>query len=429
MKTTLNKRLIILGMIVIFFTLLMTSFSFPDLFAMLYVPPLIYKGNIYTIVRNNKAICLWLDATWPPLYYLSMGVYINLVKSVGLIREQLFEINPCPVWELILNKSVLFWGKLPFLFLHFFSAYIFQKIFKKNNWLWFMLWLINPIVIFVTFIQGQFDIIPTFFLILSYYFTFSKNPYLTFLSLGVGAAYKFYPFLLVPVFILYFSRDLKKQILYLLLSLAPFILSVIPFFNKDYFSFLAFSENYKMLELGLRVGPFKISYYFISYLLLLIFMLRDKKIDFHKLIKYSFLLLSIYFVFTPNWFVQRALFIMPSLLLLSAFNKNIFRILPFFYFVYFGYVLIFFTGLFDHSLLRPTLNIQTINYLLWPINQLKMIIILVLGSLYAYLIYILITRQSEKKIDLKSTDVLLSFLSLILYLIVIFVLFFISSFS
>ncbi len=263
MKIILNKKSIILGIISIFFIFLMISFSFPDLFAMLYVPSLISKGNIYTIVKNNKQICLWLDATWPPLYYLTMGVYINLVKSLGLIRHQLFEINPCPVWDIILNKSVLFWGKLPFLFLHFFSAYIFQKIFKKNNWLWFMLWLLNPIVIFVTFIEGQFDIIPSFFLILAFYFTFSKNPYFTFLSLGIGAAYKFYPFLLVPVFILYFSRDIKKQILYLFLSLAPYTLSVIPFFNKDYLSFLSFSENYKMFQVGFQVGQFKISYYFI----------------------------------------------------------------------------------------------------------------------------------------------------------------------
>ena len=118
MKIILNKKSIILGIISIFFIFLMISFSFPDLFAMLYVPSLISKGNIYTIVKNNKQICLWLDATWPPLYYLTMGVYINLVKSLGLIRHQLFEINPCPVWDIILNKSVLFWGKLPFLFLH-----------------------------------------------------------------------------------------------------------------------------------------------------------------------------------------------------------------------------------------------------------------------------------------------------------------------
>ncbi|MEK9169790.1 MAG: hypothetical protein AAB788_03535 [Patescibacteria group bacterium] len=139
--------------------------------------------------------------------------------------------------------------------------------------------------------------------------------------------------------------------------------------------------------------------------------------------------LSIYFVFSPGWFVQRALFIVPSLLLLSAFSKNIFKILILLYVVYFGYVLFFFPGLFDHSLLRPILNIQTIDYSSWPINQLKIIIFSALGSIYSYLIYLIIREKPENEVDLKSVDILLPFLSLVLYLGAILTLLFVSGTS
>lgn len=429
MKKILNKKIIILAVITAFFVILMISFSFPDLFAMFYVPNMIGKGNIYSLVRLNKNICPWLDATWPPLYYLTIGSYLNFLKFFKIIPSSIFSVNQCPIWELILNKNFLFWAKLPFLILHFLSAIFFSKFFNKNRFLWFLLWLLNPIVIFITFIQGQFDIIPTFFFILALYFTYTKKPYLVFLALGIGAAYKFYPFLLVPVFILYFSRDIKKQAIYILLSIAPYLLTALPFFNKDYLSFLAFSENYKMLQQGLQVGPIKLSYYLITYIVLLLIVFINKKISFSKLIQYCFLFLSIYYVFTPNWFVQRALFITPILLLLSAFNKNIAKSLPFLYLAFFGYVLIFFPGLFDQNLLRPILSIKNINYLSWPIDQLKIIILGVMGGIYIYLISVIMTKHQEKKVDVGYRDILGPFVCLLIYLITIVTLYFISFYS
>lgn len=426
MKIFINKKVVTFGIISVFFIILMISFSFPDLFAMLYVPSLLTKGNIYSIVRSSKNFCPWLDATWPPLYYLTMGTYINLVKALGLIKNSLFVSNSCPVWEIILNKNVLFWGKLPFLLLHFFSAYIFQKIFKKNNWKWFLLWLLNPVIIFVTFVEGQFDIIPTFFLMLSLYFTYLKKPNLVFLSLGIGAAFKFYPFLLVPVFILYFSKDIKKQVIYFLLSVTPYLLTIIPFYNKDYISFLAFSENYKMLQQGLQIGPFKLSFYLVAYLSLLLIFFMDKKINFPKFVQYCFLFLSIYYVFTPGWFVQRALFIMPALLLFSAFNKKVARSLPFLYLSFFGYVLIFFPGLFDQSLLRPILSIKNFDYSVWPIEKLKIVIQGIMAGIYAYLIYLIITKWPEKEADIREKDIFLPFICFLIYLGVMLTLFYFS---
>ncbi len=122
MKKTLNKKIIILGTITTFFIFLMISFSFPDLFAMFYVPSYLTQGNIYSLVKNKKIICPWLDATWPPLYYLTIGIYINLIRTLGLIKNQLFNINSCPVWD-------RFYSGLSYLF---FCCIFSQLIYSRN---------------------------------------------------------------------------------------------------------------------------------------------------------------------------------------------------------------------------------------------------------------------------------------------------------
>jgi hypothetical protein len=414
------KNIFIAITILIAFICLMIFFSFPDLFAMYYVPHFLFEGNIYTWVTDNKPICQWLSATWPPLYYYTIGFYLKIIESIGIFPSHLIVINQCPVFDLITDKAFLFWAKLPFLILHISSAWIFAQFFQQNKKLWFLFWLLNPISIFINFIEGQFDSIPTFFLLLAFYYALiKKNVSISALALGIGGAYKHYPFLLLLPFAIILMRTVKSRVRFFILALIPYMLSVIPFLNNDFLQSLAFSENQKMLEAGISVNGMHISIYIVLYVILLLKLLSEKRKTSKLLIPYSFLFSSIYFV-TSFWFVQRLLFLLPSLLLLARIRNNIFKLLPALSILFFLYVFFMFPGLFDHTLLRPILlSMHNMIYTDLPINTIQTFIFSVITGLFLWLIYHTLTEDDQKEQIITEKKLILSASPLILYFLLI----------
>lgn len=401
----------------------MISTSFPDLFALFYVPSLIFKGNVYSLVIKNKNICLWLDATYPGLYYLISGSYINLIKYFRLIDNRLFSSSQCPIFPLIWDKSFLFWSKLPFLFFHFFSARIFSLFFKKNQYKWFLFWFLNPIIIFISFIQGQYDIVPVFFYLISLYSLYEKNIAMAFFTLGIGGAFKHYPFLLIPYYFLYFYKTaFFKKTLFLILALLPFVFGSSIFFGRDFLFFLKFSENFKMLKLGIEIFNIHVSYYFIFYFLLLFSFYIFKKKSFNWFIKFNFLVIVIYYLFT-FWFVQRLMFLIPSLLILSSKRKKLFHFIPVLSCVFFLYALFVFPGLFDHSILRPMFpRLSSLKTPFFSINSnlLKSVVSGVFKIFFIFLSYLIMTEKTEDEFNITWKQLFISFFPLCLYLVTIF---------
>lgn len=398
----------------------MVSFSFPDLFSMYYVPHFLFDGNIYTWVADHKSTCPWLSAIWPPLYYYTIGLYLKIIENLGLFPSHLITASQCPVFDLITDKVFLFWAKLPFLILHIASAWLFAQFFQQKKTLWFLFWLLNPISIFINFIEGQFDSIPTFFLLISlYYALVKKNIHVTALALGIGGAYKHYPFLLLLPFAIILTQTIKSRILFFILALLPYLLSIIPSLNKDFLQSLAFSENQKMFEAGISIGGIHVSFYIVFYVLLLLKLLAEKHKTSNLLIPYSFLFSSIYFV-TSFWFTQRILFLLPSLLLLAKTRNTIFKLLPIISVLFFLYALLMFPGLFDHTLLRPILSsIHDMNYAKLAINTVQSYVGSTMIGLFLWFIYRTITEPEQKEQIITKDKLFLSISPLILYLIVI----------
>jgi hypothetical protein len=416
MKKSLFK--IILFCSFVFFVILMVSFSFPDLFALFYVPNWLTEGNVYSLVRIHKPDCLWLDATYPPLYYLTTGVYLKIIQFLGLLPSRIFSHNICPVMEILTSKQFLFWAKLPYLLFHFASAFVFSCFFSVKRRYWFLLWFLNPVVIFVSFIQGQFEIIPSFFLLLSLYFAKKENIYLSALFLGVGGAYKNFPFLLLIPFLIVLCRRTYQKLLFIIISMIPYLLSVQLFLNKDYLSALTFSENLKMLDLGVWIGSEKISIYIILYLVLIVFLIKEKKYNFEILIKYGFLFYLIYYL-TTFWFPQRLLFLIPFLLLIFAQRKDVAKFLPLLYNLFFAYTFFLFPGLFDHTLLRPVLaDIVEVDYSFPQLAIVKNIIFSAITGLLLFLGYFVL-RKDEERAEVTKRNIIGGLVGLANYLLVI----------
>lgn len=419
---TKHKTVFILGMVlfVLGASLLMVSFSFQDLFALNYVPNFFFDGNIYTWVHNNKQYCIWLDATYPPLYYFTTGLYLKIIQFLKIIPTSFFSQNLCPVGELLYNKVFLFWVKFPLLVFHIFSAYIFSKLFIHNQKKWFWLWLLNPIALFVTLIEGQFEIIPTFFLLAAILAAKKDYKLLSAVLLGIGGAYKNFPFLLLIPFAWIINKKNIEKIKYIVVSFIPYISSSLMVTGSDYSKSLTFSENFKMLDLGFNIGQAKVSIYILLYALLFLNLIYRKKQNvFNDLLKYGFLFYLIYFL-TAFWFVQRLLFLTPLLILVVSKNRKLFKLLPLIYINYFVYVLVMFPGLFDHSLLRSVIILPNFDYQRFNFELIKSIVVSTMDALFIYLgIEVFISKNNKEEISLQNKDVLIHSVTMVFYLVTI----------
>ncbi len=106
----------------------------------------------------------------------------------------------------------LFLMKLPYLVFDCLIILICWKMMpndkKKINFAVF--WAVNPIAIYSAFMFGQFDIIPSFFVVLACYFSLQKGKeHYACLSIASGCLFKIFPIIFLPLVLLVSSRNVK----------------------------------------------------------------------------------------------------------------------------------------------------------------------------------------------------------------------------
>lgn len=122
--------------------------------------------------------------------------------------------------------------KLPFFLAYFLSIKLIKFYFgekKRNNHL---LFLINPLVMLAVFVAGSFDLIVAFLFLLAYLFFNKKTKYkyLSALTLGFVSAIRWYPIILLPLFLFHKEkRNNYNKLIFLLLFLFPLALNLLPF--------------------------------------------------------------------------------------------------------------------------------------------------------------------------------------------------------
>jgi len=100
-----------------------------------------------------------------------------------------------------------------------------------------VLYLFNPYAVFISSIYDQFDSLPSLFCILALFFFLKGKKDLSSLSLGVAIAFKEYPVILLPTFLI-FEQNWKRRVRYLFFGLTPIIALSIPFLLLNYQSYL-----------------------------------------------------------------------------------------------------------------------------------------------------------------------------------------------
>ena len=283
---------IILRLFLSFFT------SHPDLEALAAGGKIVSQGNILNLYdQSSDALVL----NYPPLIYWFFG-FFNLFLG-GLL-------------------ALL---KLPYLFFDLMIGFLLMRMVEPKKGVFiFGIWMFNPVNLYSTYMMGQFDIIPTFFSILSIYFAFKNKLNYAALALGMGIAFKLYPvFLIIPLVLL--GSSIKDKLKILLLTALPYILSILPYVSSESFRSTALLANQssKSLYASIPVSGGEAILLFPAFLIFF-YLLILRQANKASLWKFYLIPLLLFFTLThyhPQWLIWMTPFLILDLVV-SGF-KNI----------------------------------------------------------------------------------------------------------
>jgi len=212
---------------------------------------LAYDGvlDIYKYASANN-LCIGYRGScygYPPMTYYTLGAFQIVLKPLlggafpSWVSSLLTQggVNAVEVVSTAPERiySYLFLLKLPYLIFDLGIAFLLLKLFKdpSEGLTSFKLWMLNPLAIYSSFMLGQFDVIPTFFVVLSLYFLKERRFDAAVLSLGVGGSLKLFPFFFLLPIIILISAPLLKKIQWMVLGGLPYILFALPVLGSKVF--------------------------------------------------------------------------------------------------------------------------------------------------------------------------------------------------
>lgn len=298
----MTKSIWIILIVGITFRIVLSLVTFhPDVLAFKLGGEVVASGNILSLYDYSDSNIAVLN--YPPPIYWFHGLFNLVFKG-------------------IFGSSILLF-KLPYLIFDLLTSFLLLKLFTtaKERILALTFWMFNPVSLYATYMMGQFDIIPTFFTVLSVYFTSKGKLGYAALALGGGIAFKIYPiFLLLPIIIL--AKNYLEKFKLIIFALLPYLLSILPYLSSQSFRTTALFANQssKSLYATIGVSGGESIILFPAFLILFYLLIWTKKLD--KLFSWKLYLipLLLFFIFThyhPQWLI----WVTPFLILDLIFEK------------------------------------------------------------------------------------------------------------
>lgn len=195
---------------------------------------------------------------------------LRQVYVAGLTGQAVDFIRSTHDENILLN---LFMLKLPYLVADLLAVLTLFKISQMrlvNVW-HVVIWATSPVILYTTYIFGQYDIL-VLFLILLGFVIIKKRPYIGFLILGLAGAFKIYPFLIIIPSAIILGFNLKEKLKLLTISFLPFIVTAIPtlisspdlalftFFPKNIFHYKTVLYGWAKYSPIIKYATFAFSY-------------------------------------------------------------------------------------------------------------------------------------------------------------------------
>lgn len=272
---------------------------------------LINWASLNVFDKGVNSIYLTEKSVYPPPIYIAFATWQKILSPIFApnFKEWLSMPQVSSNTDPYAFRS-FFLLKAPFIFFDIGLAFLLLQFFKdqKTRERVFRLWMLNPVALYISFMFGQFDIVPTFFVILSILLLFKKRFFLSVLFLGISATFKFFPIYFLPFFIVLAEGNYLKKFLLFTAGLLPVALSVLPFINLPAFqkNVLFGAHTANIGHASLYIGADQtISVFLIIYLVIFLsFSFREKQLD--SLWKYLLAVLLAFYsltAFHPQWFL------------------------------------------------------------------------------------------------------------------------------
>lgn len=257
----------------------------------------------------------------------------------GLISFLIFYI-PKSIGYLIFGSEALggtvlslFLMKLPLLVFDFIVFKILQKLFKHKELSVYLLYWLNPIVIYITFIYSHIDIISVAFFLASLYYMINQRPNWSAVAFGLAFASKFYVFAALPLLLVYiwntqYAREALKNITsYLVLTAIFLVIGFLPLIGVSQLSYATLSSPEAMRLFNLKVSLNESVYFYIGVALVLLAVFRliiSTKITHHGLVLGSYFIFGI-LIFVSFPFMNWYLWVVPGLVFFYLSYKSFHR--------------------------------------------------------------------------------------------------------
>lgn len=275
----------------------------------------------------------------PSLFYLPFNFFLEPISS-EIVKDSRNLLSTNRPFE-----PVLIIYKLPFIFFDILAAIFITKLVKDESKkkLLQLLWLLNPVAIFVSSVMGQSDIMVVFFLLLALIALKEEKLYRAVIFTALSSLFKPAGLLLIPLIaISAIPISFSKSVKTLLLGLAVYLVGILPFLSSISFRTYALlaEQTGKSTFAGVTIASgTTIPWFFIAYTAIVVLLLRRRLniFDGFGLALASSLVFS---HFHPQWFV----WLTPWLIVKAIGNK----LLP----LYFAALICWFLILlsFDYSL-------------------------------------------------------------------------------
>lgn len=335
---SLPKYLIISA--VILRVLLMVFFYHPDIRSQHFHAQFLSQGviNIYEYLKANKTLLPYTDTfNYPPLTYFFLGSWQAITKlltgpqlTAWLVDWGGGAVNHPGIF------LFLFSLKIPYLIVDSLFLFLLLKFCTTANQRHraTFLWAFNPISLYAIYMIGQFDIIPATLTLGAILLSVRRQNILACFLIGIAAAFKTYPLLLLPFIILYIDLW-PHRVIGVASGLFGWLLPMLPFLGSP-----AFSESVFHSSLGgqLLAGN-KLFIYPTAYLLFLVWTWTRKEKTAASLLK-SFLVVTLSMLVFTNFHPQWIIWSLPFLLYFLATVPKSWIPVLFLVISYFGVVLL-----------------------------------------------------------------------------------------
>lgn len=308
--------------------LIMPFFFHPDIKTYSYQVSHLKDGvfNIYQYIFENKEkLSIKDDFTYFPLTYFFLGGYQALVSP--LMGENfpswLTDASGQSIEKIGVFKYLLILKGL-YLIFDIAIVFILIKFFKdfEQKKRIFTLWLFNPFSLVLIYIYSGIDILPVLFMTMSLLLLQNQRILLSAFLMGIAAAFKGYTLIFLPFFFL-MGKHFKQKALIILSLITPFLIIALPFlFTKGFkeqalVSGLTNRIFYTNISLGFG-ETLMITVFLASFLFFWAMSSKNKISAWHYLLALLLILFS-----TIHYHIQWLLWILPFIILLSVFYKNL----------------------------------------------------------------------------------------------------------